>query len=219
MILNYNNFLINESIKDVDLNKLVTIVKVDKDTSGNLIYITDDDKEFFLPKEDIGKVTLIDDKFINFINSGHPIVKYFETTPDNRTIIYASNFAVDIIALKRESVYLIERKDGRGWALPGGFIDKGEKPYQSALREFEEECVVNQDDIENIKPLPIVKCNDPREINFYTYPFIMYMKESSELEFADDAKDGKWILLNDALNLKLAFSHHTEILNQVRKMI
>lgn len=207
--------LIKESITNFDLSKLVTIVSISKDAEGNYIYTTNDNKTFILPKDQIGKITLVDDRLMNFVNSGRPITKYFETEPNNNVLTYVANFAVDIIALQDGRVYLIERQDGRGWALPGGFIDANEAPEDAAKREFQEETLGKLDMIKSIEPLGIVKANDPREIHFYTYPFIFHIKSTAELKFADDAKNGKWVLLNRASKQALAFSHHNEILRKV----
>ena len=54
-----------------------------------------------------------------------------------------------------------------------------------------------------------------REINFYTFPFIVHIKSTAELKFADDATNGKWLLLNRAVKSKLAFPHHNDILKMV----
>ena len=118
------------------------------------------------------------------------------------------------MALKEGRVYLINRKDGRGWALPGGFIDTGETTQQAVVRELMEETLAKNEDIKSITPMNIVRCNDPREINFFTFPFVIQMKKSAELNFADDAIDGKWVLLSRSTN-NLAFTHHKEILKQV----
>ena len=200
-------------MSNFDLDKLVLITAINKDNDGNWNYTTKDNRNLFLPKEQVGKLTLIDDKLANYVNSGHPITKYFEL--DNDTIIYAANFAVDAIALNEGRVYLIERKDGRGWALPGGFIDAGETPQQAVLRELQEETLAKPKDIKSVEPLQIVKANDPREINFFTFPFVIHIKGTAELKFGDDAKNGKWLLLNRAVKTQLAFSHHTEILKKV----
>ena len=215
MITQFKQYKMNESLSNFDLTKLVTIISINKDTEGNWKYNTKENGEFILPKDKVGKISLIDDNLANFVNSGHPITKYFETEQDNNVITYAANFAVDAIALNKGRVYLIERKDGRGWALPGGFIDAGENAEQAVIRELQEETLAKIDDIKGIEALDIVKANDPREINFYTFPFIIHIKNSAELKFADDAKNGKWLLLNRAVKIDLAFSHHTDILKKV----
>lgn len=214
MITSFNKYKMNESISHFDLDKLVNIISINKDDEGNWIYTTKDNKNFILKNEDVGKLSLVDDKLANFVNSGHPITKYFETD-DGETITYAANFAADVVALNQGRVYLIERKDGRGWALPGGFIDPGETPEHAAIRELMEETLAKPKDIKSVEAMSIVKCNDPREINVYTYPFIVHIKSTAELKFADDAINSKWVLLNRASKSQLAFSHHNEILKKV----
>jgi len=215
MITNFNKYKMNENLTNFDLSKLVTIINTTKDENGDWIYTTDKYKKFILPKEQVGKISLVDDRLSNFVNSGHPIIKYFETEEGNNVITYAANFAVDIIALKEGRVYLIERGDGRGWALPGGFIDPGETPEIAAKREFQEETKGKLEDIKTIEPLNIVKADDPREIHVYTYPFIFHMKTTTELSFDDDAIGGKWQFLARASKSKLAFPHHNKILLNV----
>lgn len=215
MITNFKKYIMNESITNFDISKIVSVVNITKDNEGNIVYKTNQNKEFILPKEQINKISLVDDKLINYVNSGNPINKYFETEPDNNVIIYAANFAADIVALKEGRVYLIERKDGRGWALPGGFIDVGETAEQAAKREFQEETLGKLEDIKSIEPMQMVRCNDPREINFFTFPFVFHMKLDTELKYGDDAKNGKWQFIKRASISKLAFPHHNKILQNV----
>jgi 8-oxo-dGTP diphosphatase len=215
MITNFKKYIMNESITNFDLSKLVTVIHIDKDEQGNYIYKTRQGKDFILTKDKVDKITLVNDKLVNFVNSGHEITKYFETDPDNNIITYAANFAADIVALKEGRVYLIERKDGRGWALPGGFIDAGETPEQAAKREFQEETLSKLEDIKNIETMPMIRAEDTREINFFTFPFVFHMKLSTELKFSDDAKNGKWQFISRASRSKLAFSHHNKILQNV----
>ena len=215
MITNFKQFTMNVSLSHFDLSKLLTIIAINKDEEGNWIYLTKDNKEFILKKDQVNKISKIDEGFAAYVNSGNPITKYFETEQDNNVITFAANFAVDAVALNEGRVYLIERKDGRGWALPGGFIDAGETAQQAVVRELQEETLAKPDDIKSIEPLGVVRANDPREINFFTYPFIIHIKGTAELKYADDAKNGKWLLLNRASKTQLAFSHHNEILKMV----
>lgn len=36
-------------------------------------------------------------------------------------------------------IVMVERSDGHGWALPGGYVDPGEDPTDAAVRELQEE--------------------------------------------------------------------------------
>ena len=212
MITNFDKY-IKESITNFDLSKLVTIISINKENE-NWIYTTKDNKKFFLSNEQAGKITLVDDKLANYVNSGHPITKYFELDGDK--IIYVANFAADAIPFRQGQVYLIERADGRGWAIPGGFIDQGETPEQAAIRELQEETLAKPKDVKSIESLGgIFKTQDPREINFYAFPFLVKISMLAELKFGDDAKNGQWKSLNKAIKMQLAFPHHNEFLKRI----
>lgn len=51
-------------------------------------------------------------------------------------------------------VLLIERVDGAGWAMPGGAIEPGERPYLAALRELQEETGIQLNLAANVQGGP-----------------------------------------------------------------
>ena len=53
------------------------------------------------------------------------------------------HLTADAVVWRRGEVALIRRKKDGHWALPGGFLDKGETFQQCALREFKEEAGID----------------------------------------------------------------------------
>lgn len=66
---------------------------------------------------------------------------------------WGPNYTADPIVIRRDlkipHVLLIERDDGTGWALPGGFVDPNENPINSAKREAREETGIDVEEFEH----------------------------------------------------------------------
>lgn len=122
---------------------------------------------------------------------------------------------VDIILTRplnsKTEVLLIQRLNEpfkNKWALPGGFVDKGEDLEPAAKRELLEETSIS------IKSLSQFKTygkpgRDPRG-DTVSVVFYAEVNENVIAQAADDAKDVRWFSMDDLP--ELAFDH-AEILS------
>lgn len=123
-------------------------------------------------------------------------------------------YTVDLIIELPEGVVLIERSNPPyGWALPGGFIDPGEKPLEAAIREAKEETNL---DVADVKELGVYgqPGRDPR---FRTVSTVFIAKGVGRPQFGDDAKGLKIIPYSELLNFKYAFDHQQIISDYLRQ--
>jgi ADP-ribose pyrophosphatase YjhB (NUDIX family) len=93
-------------------------------------------------------------KLDNYGKPLHPWLNQMVTNPNVGIVSgkgaywnWGPNYTADPIVirhdLKEEHVLLIERGDGTGWALPGGFVDPNESPDSAAVREAKEETGID----------------------------------------------------------------------------
>ncbi len=115
--------------------------------------------------------------------------------------------AVDIIIEMRDRpgcpILLIERKNPPlGWALPGGFVDVGERLEQTAVREAREEISLE------VQLKVLLGCySDPaRDPRGHTISPVYVAEASGEPRAADDAAHVQ-VFLPDQLPTALAFDH------------
>ncbi|MDE4077924.1 NUDIX hydrolase [Methanosphaera sp. Vir-13MRS] len=114
---------------------------------------------------------------------------------------------VDIIIIDNDNTVLIKRlndpyKDH--WALPGGFVEYGEKVEHAAVREAKEETglEVELDKLVGVYSDPD---RDPRG-HTVTVVFTAHIIDGT-LQSDSDAKDAKYIKITELKNEKLAFDH------------
>ena len=116
---------------------------------------------------------------------------------------------VDVAAISAgpvASVLLVRRKHepfAGGWALPGGFVEEGERAVQAARRELAEETGLR------VKTLALLGVYDTpgRDPRGWTVS-VVYMARlpaRADVRGADDASDARWFAA-DALP-ELAFDH------------
>ncbi len=109
----------------------------------------------------------------------------------------------DIIIEVEGGIVLISRKNPPyGWALPGGFIDYGEKAEDAAIREAREETSLEID----IKYLLGVYSDPDRDPRGHTLSVVFVASGRGTPLAADDAQDLK-IFSRENLPEEMAFDH------------
>lgn len=120
--------------------------------------------------------------------------------------IYTPKLTVDmIIENDKGEILLIKRKNPPyGWALPGGFVDYGEKVENAAVRELEEETGVSVS-AEEITMLGVY--SDPlRDPRGHTTSVVYYTRANAETKAADDAVEARFFDA-DKFPEDIAFDH------------
>ncbi len=114
---------------------------------------------------------------------------------------------VDTIIIKDSQVVLIKRRNDPykdSWALPGGFVEYGEKVENAAVREAKEETSLDIN-LEKLVGVYSDPDRDPRG-HTVTVAYIASIR-NGELESDSDAKDAKLIEISKLPDEKLAFDH------------
>ncbi len=110
---------------------------------------------------------------------------------------------VDAIIERDGAVVLVARRfEPLGWALPGGFVDPGEKVGDAAVREAKEETGL---DI-TLQSLLHVYSDPRRDPRRPTLSVVFTATATGELVAGDDAGDARWFPL-DALPSPIVFDH------------
>jgi ADP-ribose pyrophosphatase YjhB (NUDIX family) len=123
---------------------------------------------------------------------GHAVTTYRNPIP-----------TTDVIIRTERGVILIKRKNPPyGWAIPGGFVDYGERVESAAVREAKEETGLT---VENLKLFGVYSDPD-RDPRFHTLTVVFTATARGVPEAADDAEEiGEFT--RETLPAPLAFDH------------
>lgn len=116
-------------------------------------------------------------------------------------------------------VLLIQRKNDPfkdQWALPGGFVDEGEDLEVAAKRELLEETGVVVQSMEQVQAFG-KPGRDPRG-HTISIAFLSRIFTEEELEPSDDARDARWVDIENIMDMDLAFDHD-EIINVAQQFL
>jgi len=112
--------------------------------------------------------------------------------------------AVDVIIEYSDGIVLIERKNPPlGWALPGGFIEYGERVEEAAVREAKEETNL-EIELKYFLGYFDAPERDPR---FHTISFVFVAEGRGNLKAKDDAREAKCFKIEEIPWDKLCFDH------------
>jgi len=120
---------------------------------------------------------------------------------------------VDIIIEIEDTIVLIERKnEPMGWALPGGFVDYGERLEDAAIREAFEETSIR------ISGLKLLGCySDPARDSRQHNISVVYVAQGSGLPKAGDDAAHARLFQRDNLPYNLCFDHDQIIRDYLEK--
>ncbi|WP_405198774.1 NUDIX domain-containing protein [Christiangramia sp. LLG6405-1] len=116
-------------------------------------------------------------------------------------------------------VLLIQRKNEPfkdQWALPGGFVDEGEDLETAAKRELKEETGLVVKSMEQVQAFGNPG-RDPRG-HTISIAFLSRIFCEEDLSPSDDARDARWVAVEDLPKMELAFDHD-EIINVAQQFL
>lgn len=123
--------------------------------------------------------------------------------PVPETPLLTADIIIELVENEKTQIVLIERLNPPfGWAIPGGFVDKGESVEMAAIREAKEETGLD------VQLRCLLGCySDPeRDPRFHTASLV-YIASAEGIPVAgDDAKTTCLFDIN-AVDVALAFDH------------
>ena len=128
------------------------------------------------------------------------------------TPLIAADIIIELLDYPGRPIVLIERKNPPyGWAIPGGFMDVGERLELAAIREAKEEVCLHV----SLKALLGLYSDPKRDDRGHTVTAVYVAEANGKPVAADDAKNLEIFDINK-LPTQLAFDH-SQVLDDYRK--
>jgi len=123
--------------------------------------------------------------------------------PIPETPLLTADIIIELKENNKTQIVLIERLNTPfGWAIPGGFVDKGESVEAAAVREAKEETGLD------VELICLLGCySDPqRDPRFHTASLVYIARAAGFPVAGDDAKNTRLFDI-EAVDVSLAFDH------------
>lgn len=128
------------------------------------------------------------------------------------TPLLAADAIIELTDQPGRPIVLIERKNPPyGWAIPGGFVDVGERLEVAAIREAKEEVSLDV----TLKALLGMYSDPARDVRGHTVTAVYIAEAQGVPRAADDAKNLAIFNIKD-IPAELAFDH-AQVLEDYRK--
>ncbi len=123
---------------------------------------------------------------------------------------------------KNKKIFLVHHKKANSWIFPGGHMEYGELPKDTAIREITEELGVNKKDVLLENPFtlqicdldnPLQKCKEHFDI-FYTFKINADLVNRDPREFFD----AKWVSFKEA-EAKIELEYYQLVFSKFKKYI
>ncbi len=146
---------------------------------------------------------------------GRPLHPWRSRYPDlqpgkGRYWEWGPNYTVDPIILNAGHILLVQRADNHLWALPGGFIDRGESPDQAGRREASEETGINDLPETSVEVYRGPVSDERSSLNAWadTTALLWRPETRQQPTASEESDDTAWLRLDTVAQLHLHGSHH-----------
>jgi 8-oxo-dGTP pyrophosphatase MutT (NUDIX family) len=86
------------------------------------------------------------------------------------------------------------------WGGIAGYVEEGENPYETAIKEIREEVGIKEDEISLIKKFDPIEITDHYEgvkYNWFIHPFLFKIEKKDKIQIDWEHSTYKWILPPD----------------------
>jgi len=108
----------------------------------------------------------------------------------------------EILILKRSK----KVKTYKGmWGVVAGYIEKDEKPFDTAIKEIKEEIGLNKNDVKFVKGLDAIKLMDyynKEKYDWLIFPFVFNIKKKDKINIDWEHLEYRWIKPSQIKNYK-----------------